>query len=34
VAEAMVAFVIADACLEKYGGDSISEIKERLGKEL
>jgi chorismate synthase len=29
VAEAMVAFVIADAFLEKYGGDSMAEIRER-----
>jgi chorismate synthase len=29
VGEAMVAFMIADAFLEKYGGDSISEIRER-----
>jgi chorismate synthase len=29
VGEAMVAFVVADACLEKFGGDSMSEIKER-----
>lgn len=29
VAEAMVAFVVADAFLEKYGGDSIAEIGER-----
>ncbi len=29
VAEATVAMVIANAFLEKYGGDSISEIKER-----
>jgi chorismate synthase len=29
VAEAMVAYVIAGACLEKFGGDSMSEIRER-----
>ena len=29
VGEAMVAFVLADAFLEKFGGDSIEEIKER-----
>jgi chorismate synthase len=25
VAEAMVALVLADACLEKFGGDSVAE---------
>ena len=30
VGEAMVAFVLADAFLEKFGGDSIAEIKSRL----
>lgn len=30
VGEAMVAFVLADAFLEKFGGDSIKEIKSRL----
>ena len=30
VGEAVTAFVIADAFLEKFGGDSISEIKSRL----
>ena len=30
VGEAMVAFVLADAFLEKFGGDSIGEIKSRL----
>ena len=34
VAEAMVAFVIADACLEKFGGDSVGEICRRLRAEL
>jgi chorismate synthase len=29
VGEAMVAFVLADAFLEKFGGDSIAEIRER-----
>lgn len=29
VAEAMMALVLADALLEKYGGDSLSEIRER-----
>jgi len=27
VAEAMVAFVLADALLEKFGGDSIEELR-------
>jgi chorismate synthase len=27
VAEAMVAFVLADALLEKFGGDSIDELR-------
>ncbi|MEB3328874.1 MAG: chorismate synthase [Candidatus Sericytochromatia bacterium] len=27
VAEAMVAWVLADACLEKYGGDSLDELR-------
>jgi len=31
VGEAMVAFVVADAFLEKYGGDSVAEIRERYG---
>ena len=26
VAEAMVALVLADACLEKFGGDSVTEV--------
>ena len=30
VGEAMVAFVVADAFLEKYGGDSILELRERV----
>jgi chorismate synthase len=29
VGEAMVAFILADAFLEKFGGDSIAEIRER-----
>lgn len=33
VGEAMVALVIADALLEKYGGDSIEEITGRYGME-
>jgi chorismate synthase len=32
VGEAMTAFVIADALLEKFGGDSVSEIRERLAE--
>lgn len=31
VGEAMVAYVVADALLEKYGGDSVAEMRERLG---
>ena len=30
VGEAMVALVVADAFLEKYGGDSVAEIRERF----
>jgi chorismate synthase len=30
VAEAVVAMVIANAFLEKYGGDSMAEIEERF----
>ncbi len=30
VGEAMVAFVLADAFLEKFGGDSIDEIAQHL----
>jgi chorismate synthase len=33
VGEAMVAFVMADAFLEKFGGDSIAEIHEHFGSE-
>jgi chorismate synthase len=32
VGEAMVAHVIADAFLEKFGGDSIAEIRERVDR--
>jgi chorismate synthase len=32
VGEAMVAFVVADAFLDKYGGDSIAEIQERYSE--
>jgi chorismate synthase len=31
VGEAMVAYVICDAFLEKFGGDSVAEIRERFG---
>jgi chorismate synthase len=31
VGEAMVAFVICNAFLEKFGGDSVAEIRERFG---
>jgi chorismate synthase len=27
IAEAMMAFVLADAFLEKFGGDSLSEVR-------
>ena len=30
VAEAMVALVLADAALEKFGGDSLAEIRRNL----
>jgi len=30
IAEAVVAFVIADAFLEKFGGDSLVEIRRNL----
>jgi chorismate synthase len=30
IAEAVVAFVIADAVLEKFGGDSLREIRRNL----
>ena len=33
VAEATVAFTIANAFLEKFGGDSLSEIKRRFEAE-
>jgi len=32
VAEAMVAFVLADAAIEKFGGDSIAELLETGGR--
>ena len=34
VAEAMLAIVLADAILEKFGGDSIEEVKERFNDYL
>jgi chorismate synthase len=34
VAEAMVALVLADAMLEKFGGDSIDETKRNLAGYL
>jgi chorismate synthase len=34
VAEATVAFVIANAFLEKFGGDSFTEIRERYEREV
>ena len=30
VAEAMVALVLAEACLEKFGGDSVAETRRNL----
>ena len=33
VAEATVAFTIANAFLEKYGGDSLAEIRGRFERE-
>ena len=30
IAEALVAIVLADAMLEKFGGDSLSELKRNL----
>lgn len=30
IGEAMVAWVIADACMEKFGGDSVNELKKRI----
>ena len=30
VAEAMVAFVLADALLERFGGDSLADVKSRV----
>jgi len=32
VAEAMVALVLADAVLEKFGGDSVTELKANIGR--
>jgi chorismate synthase len=32
IGEAMVAWVIADACMEKFGGDSVSELKKRINE--
>ena len=34
VAEAMVAIVLADAWLEKFGGDSLAELRESVGHHL
>jgi chorismate synthase len=34
VAEAMVGLVVADAFLEKFGGDSIGEIDRNLARYL
>ena len=34
VAEAMVALVVADALLEKTGGDSVDEVRRNLGAYL
>lgn len=34
VAEAAVAFVIANAFLEKFGGDSVTEIRDRFEREV
>src|SRR5439155_21160252 len=34
VAEAMVALVLADACLEKFGGDSLAETKRNCESYL
>jgi chorismate synthase len=30
VGEAMVAFVVADALLEKFGGDALDEVYQRI----
>jgi len=32
VGEAMVAFVLADACLERFGGDSIDDVRGRYAE--
>ena len=34
VAEAMVALVLADAALEKFGGDSVAEVRRNLAGYL
>jgi chorismate synthase len=34
VAEAMVALVLADAMVEKFGGDSLEELRRNLGGYL
>lgn len=34
IGEAMVAWVLADALIEKLGGDSINEIKRRRGEHF
>jgi chorismate synthase len=32
VGEAMVALVLADACLERFGGDSVDELRHRYAE--
>ena len=34
IAEAMAAFVLADALLEKFGGDSMGEVRRNLDAYL
>jgi chorismate synthase len=34
IAEAMAAYVLADALLEKFGGDSLSEVRRNLDAYL
>jgi chorismate synthase len=34
IAEAMCAIVLADACLEKFGGDSVPELRDNLDRYL
>ena len=34
IAEAMAAFVLADALLEKFGGDSLGEVRRNLDAYL